>query len=551
MPTPQTDNTVSRTLLLRTRTAQFVLLSILTLLLRVPGLFWGDLTTDGENIYHYDEHQHVEIATDLIHRFDPEFLVGHDPGKVFMFNTRAFGTQIALFGYPVMKIIGGDSRVLLYTGRVLSAVYSVLLVFLVWFLAFRIFRSERVAFLSSLLLALFDLNITYGHFCLPEIAYIFFVYLFVHTLLKFYRCMPSSKDKNSWTINYKILVLLAFSSSAVVALKYDVLPLVVLLGVVIALLKKGHLQFKGLFNPFMVFITLLLLFFQVLNGFNFSLEQVIHSVRFLATDNNNIIASNHHFLFNPITLTFVVLGGTSLPVFLLSASSCVRLASRWRRHRGTIENDLLLILVALLAGEFIILWNMDSIFLRRALIFLPFVAMTGAWGLTCIADKIRESWPHLAAVPAGLVVAWTLGLSLVSQSNFVFETRDQARNYLEEQGLTRTRIGYSRYANASIMPPGEVLRNADCDVIVIHESHYGRFWKNITSPFRIPQSCSEAYHCENNELSLIQPLLKGTSDFTELASFQTLEVFPERLLYKSLFGSFVTGDVRIYRRSKI
>ena len=89
------------------------------------------------------------------------------------------------------------------------------------------------------------------------------------------------------------------------------------------------------------------------------------------------------------------------------------------------------------------------------------------------------------------------------------------------------------------------------DLFIMHETYYGRYWKFFTTPFKIPKCCDEVYHCESEEVCLFyQGVLSGQEANLELIkSFETVEIFPERILFKHLFGTYETflGDVKIYK----
>ncbi|MCB0376261.1 MAG: hypothetical protein KDD04_10110, partial [Sinomicrobium sp.] len=196
----------------------------------------------------------------------------------------------------------------------------------------------------------------------------------------------------------------------------------------------------------------------------------------------------------------------------------------------------------LMAIEFAVLWSSDAPFVRRANIFMPAVALLAAFGWAQIRASRRRGW--------GIVmVLYTLGLCIVSQSNAWWDTRYEAREYLNEEQRDR-RIKYGSYAYAVGMPPGITLSEEE-ELLVLHEAAYSRYWRSFTTPFRIPQCCGEVYHCGEQDCQKIQDIVAGKHpNYRLLKRFRTREYFPERILFKRYLGNYETflGDVLILEK---
>ncbi len=114
------------------------------------------------------------------------------------------------------------------------------------------------------------------------------------------------------------------------------------------------------------------------------------------------------------------------------------------------------------------------------------------------------------------------------------------------------RIAYTPYAYAANIPDSESHR-AEWTYLIAHETFYSRYGLSFTTPFGFPDCCEEVYHCGGEaECAFFQGLLTrpATVGIAPVATFRTVDIFPERLLYHALFGYFETflGDTRIYRR---
>jgi len=167
-----------------------------------------------------------------------------------------------------------------------------------------------------------------------------------------------------------------------------------------------------------------------------------------------------------------------------------------------------------------------------------------------MGEPDRAAWQRYGATI--FVVAYTLMLTLFSQSNTWNDTRYQTRLFLNEQP-TDGKISYSPFARAAQMP--EDLPLSEADLLVAHETYYGRFWRSFASPFLYPPPCcEEGFGCLDDgkgQCEFYQALISGKHPEWEAArTFNTREILPERKLFKRLFGTYDEGigDVVIFQR---
>jgi len=141
-------------------------------------------------------------------------------------------------------------------------------------------------------------------------------------------------------------------------------------------------------------------------------------------------------------------------------------------------------------------------------------------------------------------------IALEGQYGFWKDSRYEAREYLLEN-FNEERIQYSPYALAKGMSKGLPYGERG-DLLLVHESYYRRYWKSLTTPFKIPECCEEVYHClGEEECAFYQSLLAGKStEFKAIKRFNSFCLMPERKLYKRLFGTYETflGDVIIFKK---
>ena len=267
----------------------------------------------------------------------------------------------------------------------------------------------------------------------------------------------------------------------------------------------------------------------------------------------NGIPKDNLLLYNPILYPIAIIAGTSLIITLIFAFSAWHLFAREgdKNLRNTI-----LFFVVFLVLSFIARYLADTTFVRRASIFLPFIAMISGYGIVkFLRAEGHKYFNKTVRISIVLVsIFYTLALSLNSQYYFLFDTRYGASSYLNEHFSSGNTIAYSRYAKTNSMPDGIAFDGAkgNPDVIVLHEAYFRRYWRELSSPFEIPACCDEVYHCILNHCTFIQGMLSGKTDYKLVKTFQVDSIFPERIIYKHFFGTYETyiGDVLVFVKQK-
>lgn len=508
---------------------------LLALALRLPGWFTQDEKTRFR-LFEPDEYQHVEIAVYQLQRMEPGLLSDWEvAGKIF--NARGYGIQLGvlawlghrLFAMPLQT----DTLVLL--GRALSTCYGLLLIGLVFWMGRHFFRDRWTPLFAALLLCLCDLHVTYSRYAVPAATYVFWAYLFAFSWYRFIK-RYEEKERLAGAIGY--LSVAALSAATTFAVKFDFIPWLIVLISLPVLMVWRTWTWKRSGLVLLAFTVLWLLAFGLVTTFGFTPAQIDHAFWDLYQQNKDVIPVDQHVLHNPFLYLIAVLAGVGLPAFLLALWGTRRLLLRSSGRTLPV-----LLFTAFLLLEFAVLWNMDTPFVRRALIFMPAVSLLAAYAWRHIPDR---SWRLGIAVAT---IFYTLVLTLTSQSNAWWDTRYQARTYLQQE-QAEVKIKYGGYAFAQGMPPGISLREAE-DILVLHEAEYSRYWRSFTTPFKRPHCCSEVYHCQEAACRKIQQLLSGEHpDYRLLRHFPTREWTPERVLFKRYLGNYETflGDVLIFEK---
>ncbi|MEM8527289.1 MAG: hypothetical protein AAGG68_21790 [Bacteroidota bacterium] len=519
-----------------------LLIILIALAIRILGIFWGNIDKPTHNLWEPDEFQHAQIAEQQIHILDEKLYADKDFSSIW--NTRAYGKQVGISAYIAYQIgwLELKQNKLILVGRFLSTFYAVLLILVVFQLGKLLLRNESVALLAALFIAIFDLNITYSHYAVPAISYIFWTHL---SLLATYIFLKAA-SKNDVFFRQIFYYILPFPFAMSLATKLDFIPLLIFLTTLalLAFQKKMSIQ-KSLLTA-LIFIVLVVFYLIAIHGFHVDIAEAIRSSTVAKDLNSNVIPKDNHWLHNPLLYLAATIGGSSLFVVVLASISTTKLLSKSWRVRSLNEQTICLLLFLLfLALEFLVRWRMDTPFVRRANVFLPYVALLAAYRLNTLFQN--KKLKNAAKV---IVAFYTLGLAIVSQYNFWNDTRYQSRAFLKEQLQGAEKINYSMYAFERQMPKQGAKLKKEADILVLHEAAYGRYWKMFTTPFKMPKCCEEVYHCDKQNCKETQEILLRKTDFELLKSFETLELFPERILFKHYFGTYETflGEVRIYRR---
>lgn len=512
------------------------LILILGLALRLPGWFTQDEKTRFR-LFEPDEYQHIQIAVYQIQCIDPGLLTDWDVERK-MFNARGYGIQLGSLAWLNYRLWAMPLTIenLVLMGRVLSTIYALLLVVLVFYLGLLLFEKREIALMAALLMAICDLNVTYSHYTLPAVSYIFWTYLFVGSCCIWFKKVIAGQEVQNKAV-FLYLSFMAWTAAATFAAKFDFIPFALGLLLIGITPLRSKLNWRRAMAFGLAFIALFVFSFALQTTFNFSLERINYSFWDLYRQNKDVIQEDNHWLFNPLVYLIGVIAGTSLPIAGFSGLGLYTILQKKTGHR-----PYLLIFLVLLALEAAVLWSSDVPFIRRANIFMPAIVLLAAWAWARLKPVQQKYWGFV-------MVLYTLGLCLVSQSNAWWDTRYAARQYLQDNAA-ESRIKYGSYSYAEGMPAGIPLKETE-ELLVLHEAAYSRYWKSFTTPFRIPKCCSEVYHCGEEDCQFMQDVVAGKSpDYILLKRFQTREYFPERVLFKKYLGNFETflGDVLILRR---
>jgi hypothetical protein len=507
---------------------------LLGLALRVPGWYTQDIKDDWLT-FEPDEGQHVHAATLRYNALYDGEKVGSYNNEPW--NVRGYGHLIATVAYGWYSVQDKTPswRDFLLLGRQLSTIFSLLLIFGVWLLARSGGLSPPYAGVAALLMAACDANATISHYCLPAAGYVFWCYLALLGALRLGHGKPSFGN----------LLLLALGSAGAVAFKFDVLPLA--WGGLYLL----HLAFMRRAVPWWYLPVGIALVLGIVGLFwhGWAWADIQKDFIILRDLNREGVPVEDHFRDNLVVYPAGVLAGIGLPAFGLALYGLKRLlgsaagAKKVKGRGWTAKHWTLLYFTGWLLSEFLVRWSVDTAFIRRVNVFMPALCLLCAYGLYELR-KIR--WLPF------VVITYTFLFCVVGQSNHWFDTRYAMRTFVNNELPKDAKIGVSGYVKLEGLRKTDWFMSGNWDYAVIHETHYSRYWKSMTTPFGIPECCDEVYNCKNEKECLrMQKMLSGTDEKARLLkAFRPRNIFPERVAYAHFFGNYETflGETLVFER---
>ncbi len=266
----------------------------------------------------------------------------------------------------------------LFSARLVSAVFSILTLWVVFELAYTMY-GKKAALLSAFLLAVMP-----GYFWLSRLALleIMLVFFFMLSLFLFFRWL---KTRKNW-----LIVLSGFALGFGFLTKYQVIAVVPVMVVVMLVLGWG--QLKRLFSRFMllvvaavaVIVPWLVIVYNVLASYVFSQwvyalqmgnpERSLYSLRFPTPIFYLVEMTWPYVDVHPISLLFYIVGLAGLGLFV------------WRRKR---EDKFVLVWFLCVFVFFTVISNREW---RYVLTLFPALAISASVLILFVFDKLHGTW---------------------------------------------------------------------------------------------------------------------------------------------------------------
>lgn len=494
-----------------------LLILLLAAVVRLPGLWWGH----GFFGYKYipalypDEALNAKAADELV--------LGQADAKNF--SPPALGSQIALFYWLEKTVLGRPLLAYYDLGRLISAAYGLATIVVVFCLARRLGRSDRLGLLAALFLSLANLHITYSHIAHTDSTALFFVSLSFLFSLKYWQ-------EGDWSD----LAVASFAAGVGWIAKFSNIqfwPLFLILLLRPARLKNLFLVLAASAGGMAVF-----------SGLNYPWFKMVKALGFI--HHNLTFFRDYNRLFNLVFVPAELLVGLGLPVFALAAAGLVRLLFRqrgrlWRDYRFWLLGFPLLIF-CLQSFAFTLVPA------RYFLPLLPALAILAAYALLQV-KRPAVFWTVLAAI-----LVWQALAVAGVQRYFVRDPRDAAGRWLLANVPTDKIISKSQYA----FVPDE-FRSSDFldeEYLVLAEQGYRKYlFVNNLSPLlagRYPVK-KELYHPDTyHDHDQVMPrLFQGLLPYRVVKRFPLVFWTPEQTLWRRLgyVPDDLLGDVLIWQRT--
>src|SRR3989338_4351857 len=450
------------------------LILLLAFLVRIPGVFWG---------YHVFGEENIGFNPDEAIAWVSLSFTNFKTIDVISNYVYGFPFQVALLAFPLKLFMDPSLAILIGIGRLVSLMYGLLTIILIYFIASKIFNKKTGLF-AALLLALSGLHVIFSHIGKPDSSNVFWIY-FV-----FFFSYMYVKDKR---LIYIILASIGAGFAA--GIKFSVIQMISLIYIFFKSKKK-------ITNLFLI-IFIVAGSFALVNGFSYGFDNFLDSINFISCNFND---REYNRLLNiPLNTTYLFVG-MGFAASLLFLYSTIIL---FKHNR--LDKDFFYLFV-----------------LPILLYIIPLLIIIAAYGLYNINCKLNKK---IFGVILLFVIIYQFSYVFSSESNYINDTRgkmgewmlehidlnskiyigDPDNKYLvggEFEITNKSKVSKNRAINRQGMViPSEFTTVADfndADYIVINMPlKYLRSYKNI---LRDPICCKEVQNCIYNECIFTQNL---------------------------------------------
>ncbi len=460
------------------------------------------------------------------------------------YYVRGLGNQIAVI-WGLGKFLNSSLELkpqyLYAIGRLLTLLYGLATIYLLYFLSLELFKDYAVSLLASLFLALSWIHVAYSHIGVADISCLFWVYAALYSILLYV-----DREDDLY------LVLASIAGGFAIGTKFSVYIVLPLIFIVIGSRRK-------------LYHSLLILFvlmgsFELINAFSYTPESFFNTRYMMLTDSFAGVEANK--LINLPVYTLLLLSSMGLPIFLLSLRgifSLLKTAKLRNIHFKDILTNKYVLITAPILLHFYMICRLVVNLTRYLLPLIPLLAMFAAYGLVKLFD--RRSFPRVFKGIVAAIIVYQL-LQIVSlEKGAVIDTRKLMGEWMEENISPNKIISTGPLEDYSIVPSiYKTTTKFDANYIALHSSFYSRYLTGV-SGFKdtYPKSCDEIFHCRGGEKTrqFIQNLFQGKTNYVLLKKFELNFITPEMLLLKYLFGPRVdgygsyTGDMAIFGKQAV
>jgi hypothetical protein len=499
-----------------------LILCILAILLRWPGIFWGteSLTPLKFQFYIHDEKQMSDIAREFSDGFTDK--TGLYP--------KGYSCQIGLTAKIVKRFTGHLTAAhFAMVGRGISMIYALLSILLLYFLICEVTANSRLAFFSSLMMSLTGLHVTRSHVAMPDMSLLFWIYASMYFALIYIR-----------TKNMKYLVLLIISVGLEFAIK---MPLMAFVPVVYIMLRD-----RWNWKPVLVVIGALFLIFIAANGGKYGFTNLLMTWNNVVQDNLTVREFNR--LLNPVSYFFILIYSLGLPIFILSIFGIFKVVQNKMIFNKFKFWDITFIILLPLTIRFLMVCSLAFPADRHILPLVPLFSTLAAVGLWGMKESLGKAFNILIT----LVIFYQVVYVGSIEHNFKNDTRVQAEEWVKNNVQPGAKVALPKYSYLPSVTKNYKIASAlkEADYIILHEAYYGRYTRSIMNPFSEFPRWEHVFHGKPHEYKMIQGLFKQEEPYALIQRFDLRFITPEMILSRAMFGNLWDGgmgDVLIFKRN--
>ncbi len=498
--------------------------------LRHIGIHWGDLDFPHRAItFHPDEPKFMLIAQEFL-KEDFSFNVRYSRPLDYLKTT---GVKIAATARIIHALFDTFSVKNLYLiGRYISLVYGILILFIVYGIAWRLFKNRWKALLALFFLTFSALHAEHSHYATGDVSSLFWTYLSVFV------CLLFTDKQKPWHIP-----LIAFAAGMTLAIKFSFIPFICLIYI---LFRSKHF-FTNFFTAAFIAIGA----FYLSNGFYYTTDDF--KIFFNMAFSDNISMRDHNKWLNPCVYLFQISCGVGLTTFLFFIGTLIRKSTLLKGVKQ-INWDTVFILYFPFSIYFLAISMLDVPFSRHLLPLIPVICIAAADGAGRFGCYLwRQDKLKTLMVVFFIIFTYQFIYNYSIQRYFDRDPRYKAQRWMDNNVEMGTAIAASKYAHLSY--GHHVLPNLDnhlhqAEYIVLHESYYYRYMRSELNPLKAPENINEVYRGSQKNMDSIDRLFREEMPFELVKSYKIKTFTPELWLYKKVLGTYplFLGDMLIYKR---
>ena len=491
------------------------------LLTRIPGIFWGYNFPTGWAFHHPDEWPHLINAETLInpllppkwsHPY-PKGLAAH--AAVPVLAARLLQGQLMVKSREEMEQPPERAKIFLL-GRIVSVLYGVGTILVVYLLGRRLFQSPWVGLTGAGILALGGLHVSQSHFFVADASALFWWSVGTLLLLRHVQDDPRSESALLWAgfsfgVAFGVKLWLASIPSLFLVAAWQRPRILRILHSGIFFLAGFVIVNFAAYTPFDLYKTLV-------RGVGDPYEFTVWSnVRLYLVELPSIV---------------------SFPFLLLALAALYPLARKLFLpvNRPRLPALLMIVGLPLFIQLFLTAVKLDH-FPRHIVAFIPWLALAAGWSLVWLSTKLwtRGFHPALVCFP---VFAYLAVFVYDGEKGYLREPRNEAAKWIQQHIAPGTLISwegqhlFSGYEHTGFPSPKRPCLVA---VDMYRANHYlsGMGWKNS-----YPRDIRYIFDAMSQErVDAYQVLFKGQTEYREVARFGEGYFMPEYLLADALLGN--------------